>query len=157
MERKITYDLTKLHQMVDGMQSNLIVKVGIFGNKTGRKDKGKTNAEIGAQHEYGSFSKGIPMRSFLRMPVSQMSDGIINETSKGIAQFIVKGNWRAILINLGIACERVIHKAFSSRGFGSWKPNAPSTIRRKKSDSPLIDTRQLERSIASKVDKRAAT
>lgn len=158
MERKITYDLSKLHKFVDGLSSDLAVKVGIFGNRNSRREKGKSNAEIGALHEYGGTlpnGNKVPARSFLRMPLFQQSDQIINETSKDMASLALKGDWKSILTNLGIACERAISRAFLSRGFGSWKPNAPLTVKRKGSDSPLIDTRQLERAIASRVEKRA--
>ena len=52
-----------------------IVRVGILsGPKMTRKKKTDpkstaSNAEIGAKQEYGSFTEGIPPRSFLHMPL----------------------------------------------------------------------------------------
>jgi hypothetical protein len=57
------------------------------------------------------------------------------------------------LIDLGIACEGAIQEAFDTGGFDDWPADAPSTIRRKGSSSPLIDTKQLRFSIASVVRK----
>lgn len=153
---KIRYDFKQLDLFARSVSGDHVVKVGIFGNKTARtgKSKTKTNAELGALHEFGSFSLGIPARSFLRWPLFFRQRFIIKEASAGATKLMFNGQWILVLKRLGIACERAVLQAFASRGFGSWAPNAPSTIARKGSDAPLIDTGQLRRAIASKVEKR---
>lgn len=148
------YNMSKLQIFVKSLDDRHHVQIGIFGNKSGRKKGAATNAELGAIHEYGSFSKGIPARSFLRMPVSTQSTQVIAEATGGSKGLVASGQIVKLLKRLGIACENVIQRAFSSRGFGSWAPDKPSTVRRKGSDSPLIDTAQLRRSIASRVVAR---
>jgi hypothetical protein len=168
----LEYDFTGLHNFVRLMDTSgqLVVKVGIFGNKNARgitsTDKaGKaglrkvlrgtrstlTNAELGLIHELGSVERGIPKRSFLRMPISEKSKEILADAFKGAVELLAKGDIKGILKRLGIACEKWIQYAFATRGFGSWVPDQQETVRRKGSNAPLIDTAQLRRSIASQV------
>ncbi len=168
----LEYDFSGLSHFVRLMDTSgqMVVKVGIFGNKNARDiasgDKaGKsgirkvvrgsrstlTNAELGLIHELGSVERGIPKRSFLRMPISVKSKEILKDAFIGAAEKMAKGNIRGILVKLGLACEKWIELAFASRGFGSWQPDKAQTARRKGSNSPLIDTAQLRRSIASQV------
>ena len=135
------------------------VDVGIMGDKNKRptekgKEAGLTNADIGAIHEFGSRSRGIRMRSFLIMPLFVKADRIIKETvMDNVAAKVEVNNPMAYLRTFGHACERAIYDAFDSRGFGTWAPNAPSTIARKKSSMPLIDLGFLRKSITSAVVK----
>lgn len=147
----ITSDFNALNKFVIGLGSGMVVRVGIMGNKTNRKnDVGITNADVGFIHEFGTSK--IPKRSFLRMPIFQKNEDILAYVKKaGALKKLAKGKMVEVLADIGIACERVILQAFASSGWGDWATNAPSTIRRKKSDSPLIDTGQLRRSISSVV------
>lgn len=168
----LEYDFTGLDNFVKAMDTagKFVVRVGIFGNKNAREiaaaqKTGKssirktvrgttstlTNAELGIIHELGSIERGIPPRSFLRMPLQQRTKEILADATKGAAEMIAKGNILGVLKRLGIACEKQIQLAFATRGFGSWQPDAPATVRKKGSNQPLIDTAQLRRSIASQV------
>jgi hypothetical protein len=149
---EIRGDFKNLNRFVKAVSSKGSVKVGILGKKTHRKEGELTNAEIGATHEFGSFSKGVPMRSFLRMPLHQKQKVIVKEAADGLIKRLVKGKDKEALERMGASCVRAIMLAFASRGFGQWVPNSPETIRRKGSASPLIDTAQLRRSITAVVD-----
>jgi phage gpG-like protein len=161
-------NLKKMDAFVKGLDKPYEVQVGIFGDKNPRgaglqKSKGKlrakyassndslTNADLGAIHEFGSFSRHIPSRSFLRMPINVKTPEIIKEASQGAAKMISEGKLMMVMQRLGIAAENAIQMAFASRGFGTWKADSAATQRRKGSSSPLIDTAQLRRSIASRV------
>jgi phage gpG-like protein len=128
--------------------------VGIFGSKSKQEEGVLTNAEVGAIHEFGSWSGGIPPRPFLRLPLFQKSEEIVSDASDGALKKLAEGDNVGILKRLGLACEKAIQEAFASAGFGSWAPNTPGTIRRKGSSSPLIDRGELRRAITSKVEKR---
>ena len=55
---------------------------------------------------------------------------------------------------LGVSAEAVVKAAFSSSGFGKWAPNAPSTIKAKGGNRPLIGKSvQLSRSVSSEAVK----
>jgi phage gpG-like protein len=171
------YNMSKIQVFVKSLDQKHKVQVGIFGNKSGRNKGAITNAELGAihefgssgrrgyfhalmrfagVHEFGSFSGKVPSRSFLRMPISTQSGQIVKETTSTGKGLIAAGKMVLLLKRLGIACENAVQRAFESRGFGTWAPNTPATIRRKQghsedADSPLIDTGQLRRSVASSV------
>lgn len=130
----------------------MVVKVGVLGRKTNRKQDGAiTNAELGAIQEFGSYSNNIPARSWLRMPIHKESETIARDAGRGAKDMVKQGNMVGVLKRLGIACEAAIQRAFASQGYGSWRPNKPATIRRKGSASPLIDKGELRRSVSSTV------
>ena len=109
-------------------------------------------AEYGAYNEFGSLSRKDrpPKRSFIRMPLEQKGDKIAGYVEKKAKAHMEKGDVKAIFEDIGIAGESVIQEAFDTRGFGSWKENAESTIDRKGSDAPLIDEGLLRRSVTHK-------
>ena len=154
-----------LEAMKQAMASKYMVKIGIIGSKghtrketvttkkgkhvKGESDSLLTNVEIGTVHEFGSYSRHIPRRSFLGWPVKHKASQI----NKYMALL-----WRAHCAGkigiieaykrLGIYVEGVIQTAFATQGFGQW----PKLKRRK--GSPLIDTGQLRKSITSAVVTR---
>lgn len=152
----VDFDLTRLNTFVRQFGHEYILKVGIMGAKTNRKGtQGTTNAEIGAKHEFGSYINNIPRRSFLRMPLHSRANAIINETGKDALPLVASGNILQVIKNLGVSCVGQIHDAFKTRGFGTWPALKPETVLHKiqQNDQPLINTRQLERSITFKVEK----
>ena len=58
---------------------------------------------------------------------------------------------------LGVGAVDAIQEAFETRGFGNWQENAPSTIKAKGSDMPLIDTENLRRHIVAEVTGEEGT
>jgi len=160
-----------LEQVHSALLAKYVTRVGILGGKTNRtkvvtsrngmRRAGKspdvlTNAEIGLIHEKGSASNKIPRRSFLEMPLVLKSAGLLAVRNKLWAVYQggpdTKARLREAYVNLGLIAERIIQRAFETRGFGRWAQNKKATIRRKNgSDMPLIDTAQLRRSITSDV------
>lgn len=131
-------------------------KVGILGDDNAR-NRGGSNASIGAKHEFGLMTKisgrdvKLPIRSFLRVPIienfqkyleqSGMNEKTIKEIqqAKSIVPFVKR---------LGILAERIVFDAFTSDGFGKWKP---SNMKFKKNHMTLIETSQLMNSVNSEV------
>lgn len=150
------------------------VKVGIIGGKAGKVHKGGflTNAEIGYKHEFGELKsstfkykgkkitiKGLPQRSFLRMPMTLKGREITKKLKSQklkIMEMIVKNqSLEPVLERVGILAENIVQEAFATSGFGQWAKNInPEYVKLKGSDTPLIDTGQLRRSISSKVYKK---
>lgn len=171
---RVKGDFRKLDEIVKGLTGDkFLVKIGILGRKAGRRPvvhvqdkegntkprikKGKaslTNAELGLVHELGSPSRGIPARSFLRMPLFLKQDDIIAEAAPLAKEKMATGNLRGVLVVLGVTCENVIQDAFGSAGFGNWAPDSSATKARKGSAAPLIDSGQLRKAITSSVEKR---
>ena len=145
------------------------INVGIMGSKADdihkiKNEKGEwvepkeplTNGFIGAIHEFGSVSRNIPARSFLRFPLRIGLPTKLRLNQKGMVNALLQGTFKNWLTKLGFACEEIVDHAFESSGDGSWKPLKASTIRARKKKGadkflPLIDTGQLRRSISSEV------
>ena len=156
MNPEVKHNLGKLDDFVKGLSKHYIVKVGIIGSDGSEDHGGVNNAEIGAVHEFGSYDRTIPKRSFLRMPLFQRTEAILDYVKRHSLEALSMGNFKQVFKNLGIACENVIDQAFESSGFGSWKKLKPQTIRRKISNNPmpLVNTEQLRRSISSLVEEK---
>ena len=136
---------------LQGLEKNLIknkkaIKVGILGGKNNRQD-GLSNATIGAIQEFGSENKKIPARSFLKMPIMEKQREIGKFSEKALKNALKTQNINIAFGQIGLFCVGIIQNAFDTKGFGKWKPNAPFTIKKKKSSSPLIDTGELRKSV----------
>jgi len=151
---KVTSNLKGLEQLQENLKTNLVAKLGIFADKNARGDGALTNAEIGARHEFGVISEGLPRRSFLKDPIEIKRKELLATANKVIKANIDKeGGAEKIFELIGIAGEAIVQEAFESGGFGTWQPLAQSTIDAKGSEQILIETSQLRKSIISKVEK----
>ncbi len=175
---QITLDITKIKAMQEELSKKYVAQVGILGQKNNRivmemgesheryklrvkkilqsrkdvqQNQEQTNAEIGLKQEMGSRSERIPRRSFLEMPLTLKMPAYARTFGNELMKAIEDGNLKPVYVNLGIKGEQVVQMAFASRGFGIWPDNAPYTIAKKGSSTPLIDTGQLRRAITSDV------
>ena len=182
-ETKVFIDLSKLTKLRKKLGTELVAKVGVMGSessknhaesvtrydtqtgkpyKTSGADTSLTNGELALIHEFGSVSAGIPIRSFLRMPIMEKSKEIVQYLgSKYIRDLISKGDIVQVFTLLGIKGEQIVQRAFASQGFGHWPSVKPATAKAKGNNSMLgtaegilIATGQLRNSVTSKVDKR---
>ena len=133
------------------MKKNYAARVGILGDKNKRDDTTLTNAEIGAVHEFGSLSRNIPKRSFIRMPLEVKLPDWIKRHGDDYFYFAERGALEVFYEGLGLDAEVMIAEAFETGGFGTWKPDSPQTIKRKGSDWILVDKSELRNSISSEV------
>lgn len=149
----VSMDLAVLDKIRDHITAGSYVKVGVLGSDAMRSDgEGASNVDIAITQEFGSVSRNIPPRSFLRMPIQQKEKQIrAFVASKKVMDCLLSGKVERGLKFVGLYAEAWIQSAFASRGFGKWKPNAPATVRRKGSDKPVIDTGELRRAISSEV------
>lgn len=151
-----TKDLKKAIKAIVGV-NNLAVKVGILSKKNARTGAvDQSNASIGMIHEFGSYSRNIPERSFIKMPLTVKSADLVKEIKRLAEENIVEGSLRPVLKKIGKAAETIIGEAFASGGFGTWDSISDITARRKGSEAILIETSQLQRSITSAVVSRGA-
>lgn len=160
MGEGVKVDISKMKALAKALGDSFEIRVGILGNKAARKngDGGLNNAELGFIQEFGSVKKKIPARSFLGMPLNlYLVDYLKSKKGFGdkeIKKAVKNGSLLELAKKVGIVAEQVVQDAFETRGFGNWAKNRPSTIRRKGSDSPLIDTGELRRSITSEAKKK---
>lgn len=105
-------------------------------------DKGVDVAQIAMFNELGTSTS--PSRPFLRMSVDENKDKIKNMCS-AMAEDVAKGGTaEQALKKLGVFGVSLVQEKIVS---GTFEPNAPSTIRKKGSDKPLIDTSNMRQSV----------
>jgi len=139
-------DFSKLEKLIENLKGDHSVDIGVFESAV--TGDGMSVATYGAYNEFGSISGDHPpKRSFIRMPLEQKQAKIAQYAEKNAQKNIESGNVKAIFEDIGIAGESVIQEAFDTRGFGTWKPDADSTIEKKGSDAPLIDIGTLRHAI----------
>jgi len=154
---EVTGDFSRLEKLVENLGKKYYVDVGILGENNETVEGNLTLAGIGAVHEFGTDKAGrgnktvIPERSFIRMPLETGQEEIEKAVSAKLETLLENGDIKGIFKLIGIGAEARIQEAFETRGFGKWAPNAESTVERKKSDSPLIDTGAMRQAITSRV------
>ena len=158
-DNEVKAEFKKLQNMVKFLKKGgPKVRVGILGDKAARKKGELNNAEIGFQKEFGKMTgyPRIPARSFIRMPLNLFFEEKLRQkkslTYNEFMDAVASGDATDFMRKVGIVAEETIQDAFATHGFGTWAPNAPYTVKMKKSDSPLIDTGQLRRAITSTVE-----
>jgi hypothetical protein len=124
------------------------LRVGIPAQHTERKDESSgeelNNAQLMAIHEYGAPEHHIPERSIFRYTFAK--EKAFHDDARKLAKKVgEEAITPTMAVNLlGAKARDELRQSFTD---GHLTPNAPSTIRQKKSSRPLIDTGQLRQSI----------
>ncbi len=150
--RAIDHGWNKLRQTAKNMaESQSVVKVGLLGNgKNERNDGALTNVEIGAIQEFGAGN--VPERSFIRSTFNSKRSEYIAMLKKLVPQiYALKMTVKKALDIIGMRMAADMKKRITE-GAGIPPPNAPSTIARKGSERPLVDTGQLLNAISWSVE-----
>jgi hypothetical protein len=139
----------KLKKIQDRLTSKKRVLVGIPAS-SGVYEDGAPLAVIGAVQEFGSADGRIPERSFLRVPLHQNTDNIKKGFSS-LAGKVSRGEISAfqMLDQIGARAAGYCKEAIEA---GIQPANAPSTVKRKGSATPLIDTGVLRNAITHVVE-----
>lgn len=155
---KANIDLKALYDLEKHLEDKYFVKIGILTGKASEThENGISNLELGLVHEFGSLTRNIPQRSFLRFPIEFKRKDIIKFIKKRkdiIRNQILRGDIKVVYQQLGFIAEDIIQQAFETGGFGQWQDIKEKTKKAKKSSTILIDTAQLRRSITSKVMRK---
>lgn len=116
-----------------------VVSAGVMDSK---------NATKAAINEYGTSK--IPQRPFMRTATTRHGKSWGSKSAKAVKS-VMKGMPISQVTELvGMQMKADISSTLTN---GPWTPNAPSTIAKKGSSRPLIDTGELRASINYKVDK----
>lgn len=157
--------------------NDLAIYVGIPEEKSSRGGTGITNAELGFIQSNGVFKSGyestqqyikgmppsmkaqlleqgsplyrIPPRPFIQPALNAHKEEIISSLERTARMALSSGSTSVIssLNKLGLRCQNWVRRWFTDPANG-WAPNAPSTIKKKGSSRPLIDTGELRKSIS---------
>ena len=141
--------LGKLSELAEGAYVVVGIRSAAGGEDTGN---GFNLASLAAVHEFGSEKAGVPERSFLRSVTDARREEIGDRAEAEVGRILDGGDVDRELELIGIEHAGKIQQAIADRTIGG-PPNAEETIRRKKSDTPLIDTGRLRQSIDSEVRK----
>ena len=114
------------------------------GFQAGKKEKnGADICDVAAFNEFGTVD--IPSRPFIRNSVDNHEEEITSFVQREIAKCIRGGqSAESALKRIGVFQKSLIQREITE---GSFVPNAPSTIRKKKSSKPLIDTGRMRQSV----------
>lgn len=129
-------------------------RVGILADRTMRSNThlGETNAGVGASAEFGS--EHSPMRSFLRVPITDNLQNKMDESGaldEGVLKEVIRiGTVLPWLKKVAVLAEGIVAEAFETGGFGEW-PAWRNPDYRNNTGMLLVDTQQLRNSISSEV------
>jgi hypothetical protein len=130
--------------------AKLQVYVGIPEAASSRPKEKVTNAELLYIHTHGSPLKHIPARPVLE-PMLMLPDNkaAITADLKQAGVSALNGKMQEAVKFMKIAGMDAANRAksFFTDPRNNWAPNAPSTIRRKGSDRPMINLGELRKSI----------
>lgn len=135
-------EVRKLQQMM--------VHVGYqLGDETS-EDETADLCDIAAWNELGTSE--IPSRPFMRDSVDNHAEKI-NAFLQQQLRLLAQGKTTAeqIYKSIGVFQKGLVQKEIV---YGDFEPNAPSTIKRKKSDKPLIDTGKMRQSVNFVIKKK---
>lgn len=120
----------------------LRVKIGFQQGKE-QEDDGTDLCDIALWNELGTSS--IPSRPFMRDAVDKHRDEIDKFLDQQFS-LLAKGKTNAEMMmkSIGVFVKGLVQQEIVD---GTFEPNAPSTIKRKKSDKPLIDTGKMRQSV----------
>lgn len=113
------------------------------------------NADLLYLHEHGSPARNIPPRPVLKIGLSgKDTQKKINQLLRQGAMVALTGDTEKAMTYYEKAGMVGVAAVKGTFGSGSLAPNAPSTIARKGSSAPLIDTGALQGSITYAVRKK---
>ena len=105
-------------------------------------EEGTTYAEIAAYNELGTST--IPARPFMKQSFENHQDELQEACERVNDTLAEGGSTDSALTELGVFVKGLIQEEIVT---GDFAPNSPSTIRRKGSATPLIDTGRMRQSV----------
>lgn len=122
--------------------SKLEVRVGFQAGQAA-EDNGADVCAVAAWNELGT--EHMPSRPFMRQSVDN-HESEIDAFIQSLKSYMFSGNATAeeILRRIGVFQKGLIQEEIRN---GSFAPNAPSTIKKKGSSHPLIDTGTMRQSV----------
>lgn len=130
----------------------LTLSVGIQDEEAGATAENGDGLTVGDVASINEFGLGVPERSFIRAWFDQ-NESQNKDTLRNVGTGLVKGAIPDATTALNQAGLSFVGSMQGRMSAGVPPPNAPSTIARKGSSTPLIDTGQLRASIRHKVTK----
>ena len=144
---RITGDGKKLFDKLKEIKE-LEVRVGFQSGKAAEED-GTDICDIAAWNELGT--ENIPSRPFIRNSVDNHSDEINSFLMEKRNDLVHGASAKQVLNEIGLFQKNLIQSEIID---GSFEANAESTIKKKGSSRPLIDTGRMRQSVNYVVQKK---
>lgn len=123
-----------------------VVRVGFF--ESSKYEGGKSVADVA---RYNEFGLGVPRRSFMRPAVFGNQHELVNLLRTNYKRALKDNDdTMQVLEKFGLYCKGLIQKEIIT---GNFKPNAPSTIKRKGFNAPLRDTTLMLHSVSYQAEE----
>lgn len=129
----LTSDGRKFVNTLKGLEKKAVY-VG-FNSDSGGYEDGTTVAQVAAWNEFGTSR--IPARPFMMQTMTARSSEIKQMFQEGGKAILNGAGEDQVYNQIGIEGKAMMQEQIVN---GSFAPNAPSTIRKKGSAKPLIDT-----------------
>lgn len=146
---KMTAEGRKFQKVLKEL-SQLEVRIGFQKGKAFEED-GTDVCDVAAWNELGTVRS--PSRPFLRKSVDENEAKINSFLQSTKAKLLNGASAEQILKEIGIFQKDLIQEKITE---GSYVPNAPSTIERKGSSKPLIDTGRMRQSVNYVIQKKGS-
>lgn len=128
-----------MRKELEKLQTKKVALVGIHESADVDEESGQTVAFIGAANHFGTDK--IPARPWLDVGVESGTDEYLDVIQDGIAE---GESAEKVLDQLGVLAVGYTQQYITDLDS---PPNAPSTIKRKGSANPLIDTGNMRQSV----------
>jgi len=135
-----------------GRNPKASVDVGILGDNASETKRGAKDITVGDVARWAEFGIGQPQRSWLRGWIDS-HEALINERIDMETREVILGKQTSAraLARIGVWLQGELQLNIANFPGNDLKPNKDSTIKRKGSSTPLIDTGQLRSSISHRV------
>jgi hypothetical protein len=149
-----------IHKKYAGGVAGLLERIAALGDpkvyigiptSTNARQGASNNATIAAAHEMGAPSRGIPARPFLIPTMQNNAEKYTNLLAQGFRNALQdKEKAAEVYEKIGLVASSDVKDYIVS---GQFVPLKESTIDRKGSSKPLIDTGEMRNSISYEVRK----
>lgn len=160
MSDDVTLNVKGLDQLLKALKAKPpTARVGVLAETVNRKSEPgqkntPNNAEVGAAHEYGAPGRGLPQRSFLRVPITDNLDKRLSQegmlSKQTLADVIKTGSVLPWVKKVTSIAKGIVTEAFETGGFGKW-PQWEDSHYSNNAGQLLVDTKQLRDSIVMDV------
>jgi len=138
--------LRALKKEIDKLRTSHYALVGIHESAGQVKDGAMTVATLGAIQHFGN--EDIPARPWLDKGLESATKELLDVIREGVEEGLTE---QQIMKRVGVEAEGAIRQYITDL---DTPPNAPSTISRKGSSNPLIDTGAMRQSVTSTVVRK---
>ena len=146
---RITAERRQFQQMLKDL-AKLEVRIG-FQHGQATEEDGTDICDVAAWNELGTVKS--PSRPFLRKSVDENEEKINHFLQSKKADLLQGKSAEQVLKEIGIFQKDLIQEKITE---GSFTPNAASTVRKKGSNKPLIDTGRMRQSVNYVIKKKGS-